>query len=64
MVATYGMPHAWTWNIGVSGMYTSSRWKRAPAAAELSVPSVPRVCSTSCRWLKYTPLGMPVVPVE
>jgi hypothetical protein len=22
-----------------------------------------RVCSTSWRWVKYTPLGLPVVPV-
>src|SRR5262245_20966251 len=27
----YGMPHASTWNIGVIGMYTSSRWSRWPA---------------------------------
>ena len=25
--------------------------------------ATPMVCSTSWRWVKYTPLGLPVVPV-
>ena len=57
------MPQACTWNIGVSGMYTSSWWKRPWVAGVPKAARLPRVCSTSWRWLKYTPLGMPVVPV-
>ena len=47
----YGMPHACTWNIGVIGMYTSSRWMRWPVRGAQNVIAVASVCSTSWRWL-------------
>ncbi|MNM91331.1 hypothetical protein D3C81_1036270 [compost metagenome] len=62
-MATYGMPHASTWNIGVIGMYTSSRCRRWPVRGEHSVVAVVSACSTIWRWLYDTPLGSPVVPV-
>ena len=46
-----GMPHASTWNIGVIGMYTSSRWMRCPARGADNAIAVAIVCSTIWRWL-------------
>ncbi|MNF85654.1 hypothetical protein D3C84_680600 [compost metagenome] len=63
MVATYGRPQACTWNIGVIGMYTSLVPNRRTLSIEPMMVDTPMVCSTSCRWVKYTPLGLPVVPV-
>ncbi|MCY1186688.1 hypothetical protein D9M73_275830 [compost metagenome] len=63
MVATYGTPQAWTWNIGVIGMYTSLLPSRRMLSRLAMVEAMARVCRTSWRWVKYTPFGLPVVPV-
>ncbi|MNV74049.1 hypothetical protein D3C71_1672350 [compost metagenome] len=57
------MPQACTWNIGVMGMYTSLVPSRRTLSMLPVTEASARVCSTSCRWVKYTPLGLPVVPV-
>ena len=57
------MPQACTWNIGVSGMYTSSRVSVPWPPAAFRPASTPSVCSTSWRCEYQTPFGAPVVPV-
>ncbi|MNC58006.1 hypothetical protein D3C75_1077090 [compost metagenome] len=47
MVATYGIPQACTWNIGVMGMYTSLVPIRRTLSTLPVVTATPRVCKTS-----------------
>ena len=55
--AAYGMPQAFTWNMGTTGKATSraDMFKASGRAAAYA-------CSTVERWVYSTPFGWPVVP--
>jgi hypothetical protein len=58
IVAVNGMPQAFAWNMGTTGIITS------PSQMPMqSVCERPSVCSTIARCEYSTPLGFPVVPV-
>ncbi|MNF33597.1 hypothetical protein D3C84_144150 [compost metagenome] len=57
IAALYGMPQAFTWNIGTIGITTSRARSPTLSAMFCAMP-----WRTALRWLVSTPLGLPVVP--